>query len=314
MSDADGAAGAAAGGGLAATLDELYAGALGDFTARRDASAKALRGAGRTDLAARVKSARKPVVAAWVVNLLVRREAEQIDQVLELGAALRTAAADLDGEELRQLTRQRRQLTAAVTTRSRALARREGVAVSGTVADQVEGTLHAAMLSEVAARAVRTGALVRPITPAEVGDLADAPEGADLADAVADAALLGLRARPVAAEPEPTGPPALRLVADDGAARRAAEEELAEARAAAEELRAETAEAAGARDRLRARSLQLEEEIEELRRRIATLDDELDGVADELEEAEAAVESLEADLAEARRRVEEAEEAIRALD
>ena len=97
--------------------DELYALPLGDFTPARDARAKELKG---TDLAGPVKALKKPSLAAWVVNLLVRRDADQVDQVLSLGAALREAAAGMDGDELRNLTKQRRQLTAAVTTGARA--------------------------------------------------------------------------------------------------------------------------------------------------------------------------------------------------
>ena len=63
-------------------------------------------------------------MAAWVVNMLVRHETEQVDQVLAVGAALRDAAESLDGKELRELTKQRRQLTAAVTTRARRRRRR----------------------------------------------------------------------------------------------------------------------------------------------------------------------------------------------
>ena len=103
---------------LVEIADDLYALPLGEFTAARDARAKELKG---SDLAAPVKALKKPSLAAWVVNLLVRRDAEQVDQVLSLGAALREAAAGMDGEELRNLTRQRRQLTAAVTTGARAL-------------------------------------------------------------------------------------------------------------------------------------------------------------------------------------------------
>jgi hypothetical protein len=47
-----------------------------------------------------VKALRKPSVAAWVVNLLVRREAEQVEQVLGVGEALREAQAGMSGEEL----------------------------------------------------------------------------------------------------------------------------------------------------------------------------------------------------------------------
>src|SRR5262249_31479304 len=89
--------------------DELYALTLPEFTPARDAKAKELKG---TDLAAPVKALKKPSVAAWVVNLLVREETEQVDQVLQVGAALREAQASMSGDELRQLTRQRRQVTA----------------------------------------------------------------------------------------------------------------------------------------------------------------------------------------------------------
>ncbi len=129
--------------------DELYALPLADFTPARDAKAKELKG---TDLAARVKAFKKPSLAAWVVNLLVRHETEQVEQVLAVGAALREAQASMSGDELRALTRQRRQLTAAVTTRARALAREHGQKVTEAVADQVEATLTAAMVDEGAPR------------------------------------------------------------------------------------------------------------------------------------------------------------------
>lgn len=287
----------------------LYGEPLATFTSTRDAWAKELKTAGETGAATRVKSLRKPALAAWVVNLLVRRDAEQVDQVLTLGESLRAAAADLDGEELRTLTRQRRQLTAAVTTRARGLAREAGVKVTAAVADQVEGTLHAAMLSDAASAAVRTGALVRAVAPAEVGELADT---ADLGDAVADPALLGTRG-PVVEAPEP-GRPDLRVVVDDGAARREAEEAVEEARAALTDAEAEAAEADDAVATLRARTLQVEEEIDELRRRIATLDATLDEVTDELEEAEDGAQDAAVVREEAAAALREAERTLARLD
>lgn len=289
-------------------VDGLYAVALGDFTPERDRLAKELKGID-AEVSARVKALKKPSTAAWVVNLLVRRETEQVDQVLELGASLRAAAEDLDGEQLRALTRQRRQLTAAVTTQARGLAREEGVKVSATVADQVEGTLHAAMLSEQASEAVRTGALIRTIEPSEVGGLG---ADADLGDAVAHPDLLGTRPTPTQA-PEPTRP-TLRVVPDDGAARRAAEEALAEAQEVWEQVEEEAADAEEAVGGLRARSLQLEQELEELRRRMADLDSELESVVDRLEESEAVLEEASAAREEARAAVAEAEAALARLD
>ncbi len=112
---------------LLGIADELYGLAPGEFTPARDARAKELKG---TDLGAAVKKLKKPSVAAWVVNQLVRYETEQVEQVLAVGSALREAQANLAGDELRELTRQRRQLTAAVTTRARALASERGVKVT----------------------------------------------------------------------------------------------------------------------------------------------------------------------------------------
>ncbi len=144
---------------LLAVADELYGLALPEFTPARDARAKTLK-AEDADLAKRVKALKKPSTAAWVVNLLVRREAEQVEQVLAVGTALREAQAAMSGEELRTLTRQRRQLTAAVTTQARRVAAAAGVKVTQAVADQVEATLTAAMVDEGCAAAVRSGLLV----------------------------------------------------------------------------------------------------------------------------------------------------------
>ena len=60
---------------LLAVADELYGLTLPDFTPRRDALAKELRGTDK-ELSGAVKSLKKPSTAAWVVNWFVRREAD----------------------------------------------------------------------------------------------------------------------------------------------------------------------------------------------------------------------------------------------
>ena len=57
---------------LLGVADELYGLALPEFTPTRDARAKELKAAD-AQLAPRVKALRKPSMAAWVVNLLVRQ-------------------------------------------------------------------------------------------------------------------------------------------------------------------------------------------------------------------------------------------------
>src|SRR6478609_5462315 len=200
--------------------DELYGLSLPEFTPARDAKAKELKG---TPLAAAVKALRKPSTAAWVVNLLVRRETEQVEQVLSVGAALREAQASMSGDSLRELTRQRRQLTAAVTTQARRVAREAGTRVTEAVADQVEATLTAAMVDEQCGLAVRSGLLVAALSTTGL-------DPADVAAAVALPDALGFSASAVVEEPP--GRPDLHVVPDpesDQKAIAAAESALAEA-------------------------------------------------------------------------------------
>ena len=257
--------------------DELYGLPLADFTPARDARAKELKG---TDLAPRVKALRKPSTAAWVVNLLVRRDTEQVDQVLTVGAALREAQAAMSGEDLRALTRQRRQLTAAVTTRARRTAREEGTRVTEAVADQVEATLTAAMVDEQCGLAVRSGMLVTALATTGL-------DPADLAGAVAVPEALGFTATAREAELPPR--PELTVVPDpeaDQKAVAAAEEALDEARAALDEATSEHERVSSAYDELEARSLQLQAELDELRGRIAELESQAEEVDDDLSDAE----------------------------
>jgi DNA repair ATPase RecN len=284
--------------------DELYALPLPDFTPARDARAKELKG---TDLAARVKGLKKPSLAAWVVNVLVRHETEQVEQVLQVGAALREAQASMSGEELRALTRQRRQLTAAVTTQARRLAKELGQKVTEAVADQVEATLTASMVDEGCAKAVRSGLLVTSLSATGVDDV-------DLGQAVALPEAIGFTAPP--REVEEAARPELRVVPDPDRDKKAiqaaqealdaAEEELGEA---TEALDAATADV----EKLEARSMQIQAEIDELKRKIAELDETSEEVDEELGDAEDVRAEAQDALDEARRERDKAAAALAKL-
>jgi hypothetical protein len=279
--------------------DGLYALPLAEFTPARDARAKELKG---TDLAAPVKALKKPSLAAWIVNLLVRRDADQVTQVLDLGAALREAAAGMQGEELRALTRQRRQLTAAVTSGARALASGEGVKVTQSVADQVEATLTAAMLDARCAEAVRSGLLVTALAATGVDEV-------DLGAAVATPDALGFTASTTERPP-----PELHVVPDPDAAEKAlaaAREEVAEAQRLVDAARRTATEAAAAVAELEARALQLQSEADELKRRLARLEDQQEEVDDDLSDAESERSEADEALAAAER---DLTSATRALD
>jgi hypothetical protein len=286
---------------LLTVADELYALPLDRFTPARDARAKELKG---SDLAAPVKALKKPSLAAWVVNLFVRRDPEQVEQVLAVGVALREAQEGMDGAELRALTKQRRQLTSAVTTRVRSLAAEEGVKVTQAVADQVEATLTAAMLDVDAGRAVRSGLLVAALSATGV-------DAVDAAAAVALPEALGFTASPTEAEPTP--PPDLHVVPDadaDAKARARAEEALAEAEQVATAARGEARAADKSVADLEARSLQLQAEIDELKRQLSELEERAEETDDELSEAEENRDEAAAALTDAERARDRAQKAL----
>ena len=290
---------------LAQIADRLYAGPAEAFTEARNAAAKAT---GDKALAAQVKKLKKPSVAAWAVNLLVRRESDQIASVLELAESLRAAAEALDGDELRALTRQRRQLTNALATTARSLARDAGVRLTEPVVEQVEGMLNAAMLDPVAAEVIRTGRVVTAFTSTGVSEL-----DVDAVVALPDA--LDVRATPVDEESaeEAGAPVSLHVVPDDGAKLAAAEDALEEAAGQVSEAEGELAEVEKSIESLNARRLQLQGEADELRRRLAGIEDDVDQVDDDLEEAEEARGDAQVVLEEARRGQDAAEKALAKL-
>ncbi|MEO7007063.1 MAG: hypothetical protein ABI065_08525 [Terrimesophilobacter sp.] len=155
---------------------ELYALTPDEFTATRNERAADARSDGQKELSAIIRSLRKPSIGAWAVNLLVREQSEEIDQVLELGRTLRAAQADLDSDALRKLSGQRRALVAALGTQAAALAKSSGHPISEAAVAEIEQTLNAAMADARAAAALTTGRLTRALDSIglEAVDLTDA--------------------------------------------------------------------------------------------------------------------------------------------
>lgn len=244
---------------LDAIVVELFAVPPAEFTAARTARA-AQAGA---PLAARIAKIRKPVVSAWVVDLLAREG--HLTEAMELGTALRDAQDSLDAAALAGLGRQRRQLVAALAQTGADLAHERGVGVSAAARADVETTLNAALIDRNAAAAVATGRLVAPLAAG-----ADAPT---VAASVSGSA-------PVAAAPAPE---------DDLAERRARKTAAAEAREAeraAERADRDRADADAARSRAH-------ERLDRIRARVAALHDELRSAEDEAQRAESALADLE---------------------
>jgi hypothetical protein len=297
---------------LLSIAEELYSLPPAEFTGTRNQWAKQTKGDGDAELAKRVTELRKPSVAAWVVNMMMRHQGDQMAQVLDLGASLRQAQSDLDGDALRELTRQRRQLTTAVTRQGRTLAGELGQKVTEAVADQVQDTLHAAMVDEDAAAAVRSGLLVSALAATGVGS-------ADVVDAVAVPAAIGMTPRPramperkrpdlsVVPDPEPAPDDAKReREAAQASARAAVDRAVAEA----DEARRRVRKAEKRIGKVQARTLQAAEELEEARGRVAQLEHELETLDDDAAAAEEKKEKASERYVEAQEVLEQARAAL----
>ena len=151
----------------------LYEAPPDGFVAARAAAIADARKIGDKDAAKRYAALRKPTVAAWLVNLLALRRPELIDDLVELSTALREAQRGLQGDQLRELSNQRRQVVSALVTAARKLALAEDPALGAgkLPLGEVEATLTAALAEPEIAAQVRSGRLVRAATYAGFGEV-----------------------------------------------------------------------------------------------------------------------------------------------
>ena len=267
---------------------ELYALVPEEFTAARNARAKEAKAAGDTELAAQVQALRKPTAGAWLLNQLVRVHADEVQQVLDLGAQLRAAQGSLGAAEVRALDQQRRQLTRAVAQQARRLGLDAGRRVTDQVTADVEETLRSAMVDEAAGAALLTGVLTDTFSSTGL-------EPVDLSRVVAVAG--PTTARPVvaasddveqAAEPDPAHE---RLVAQAEEALAKAQADLEAASEAAEQARALAATAREERESLEAERDAARRVLREVEKRLATASEQEEAAtrdrerADDLEES-----------------------------
>jgi len=179
-----------------AVADELYAVVPGDFIALRTAHAAEAKDAGEKDLANQIAKLPKPTVGAWLINLLVREEPEQVEQFVGLGANLREAAEALDGDDLKALNKQRRQIIGALVQQAVQLGRRAGQRVGAGAEDEIRETLEAALADPSLGEVVLLGRLSKSLQYAGFGTTEPSPFGSVRpAGAVRPAS-----ARPAAAE------------------------------------------------------------------------------------------------------------------
>jgi hypothetical protein len=262
--------------------DELYALSPDEFTAARDIAAKQARDDGDRDLAAEIKQFRRPTIGAWLVNQVVRADDDRLDQLLDLGAALREAQDALDGAELRAMSRQRHQVIRALSSLAHNIT---GKKITDAAQREFEATLDAALSDEAATNAVRTGRLMRPLA-------SNGLEPVDLTDAVA----------------VPSDTPAPRRSAkkpkpDDTADRKKREAERKQAEQALEDAQA-------ALDGHQQAAQQARETALAAKKRVAELERQLDEAREGHTDAETARKTAEADLKTATRARDAAQRAL----
>jgi hypothetical protein len=162
--------------------DRLYGLPLEQFTAERDAAAKALRKAGDREAAAVLATLPKPTPAAWAANQVARTEPDVLDEFLSAGAALREAqeaalAGDAGG--LREATRAQRAAVDAFMAVAQPL-QPGGRPLSRAMSDRLRMTLLAAAGNEELSEALADGRLA---LEAEAGGAWPPPDSAEVAAA-----------------------------------------------------------------------------------------------------------------------------------
>jgi hypothetical protein len=155
---------------LDSVTDELYGLPPGEFTATRNERAKQARADGDRELAEQIKALDKPTTSAWLVNQLARQLGDQLEPLVDLGRELREATANISGEELRALTRQRHQLVYALVQEARQLGSQQGTKVTDAVAGEVQRTLDASLADPDVAEAVLSGRIAHATEYAGFGE------------------------------------------------------------------------------------------------------------------------------------------------
>ena len=144
---------------LESASQELYALAPSVFTAARDAKASEARQAGRPELAASLKKLRKPSVGAWLANLLVLEQSRDVERLIDLGVELRAPKHDLEGEQIRRVSKEKGGAVSKLVREATSKASRMGQLVSVAALQELEATLEAAFADPQAAETLRGGRL-----------------------------------------------------------------------------------------------------------------------------------------------------------
>lgn len=276
---------------------ELYALGLKEFTKTRNERAAEARDTGDRELAQDIKALKKPAKAAWVLNMLARRHSAEIEQFLSVGERLRIAQENLDGDQLRELDRKRRQLTNAVTVQGKKLAKSLGEPISDTVASEVEETLRAAMADPGGAAALASGLLIDTFDSSGL-------EPVNLTDVVAVPSAVKLPTRKEAKDRTAESGKDDRAREEAKRKLKEAEDFLSQAEQEADKAHQEAARAERRREDLRKDRQELQERLKDLEKDLAAAEADAKNAKHDEERAQQKREEARADAEKAKAEVE----------
>lgn len=262
---------------------------------------------------------RKPTRAAWLVNQLARHEADGLAQALDLGEALSAAHREAAGDRLRELTRLRTQLIAALVDKAGARGAGAGYHAPESARQEVAETLTAALADSKLADLIKAGLLVQCVRASAFGPV-------DMFSPVPGVIAL-TRKSAMAGEDEPAADETTNNGAAAGSAPaasggtskipdlaqvRAAERALVTAESRVENAESDRRRVLGERDRAIAERERLNRAVDELRHqlmnaeeRLAEADIDMGRAAELVRDADRAVDDAENHLGQAQERIRE---------
>ena len=161
---------------------DLYGLPLERFTEERNGLAKELRRSGEREEATRVAGLRKPSVAAWAVNQLIRTQSREVKALYKAGDRLVAVQESLlagrgDSGALREAADAERAAVDGLVDRARGLLSAGGEELSAARLERVRETLHAAALDKDARAQVSAGCLERELRHVGLGSPAGGSRG-----------------------------------------------------------------------------------------------------------------------------------------
>jgi hypothetical protein len=145
---------------LDAASRDLYGLAPREFIAARNAKVAEARSEGNAKLAASLRRLHKPSVGAWLANHLARDHAGDVERLIEVGAGLRAANRELDGDQIRKASKAKASTIERLIQEAEMQAAQAGQPASKAALEELETTLDAAFSDEDSAERLRQGRLV----------------------------------------------------------------------------------------------------------------------------------------------------------